>query len=547
MNFLTFRALSKSYFATNTSLTASPKKFRYNLPTNSKIYYNRTVINTVCSKRFYSSQNELDKEDTNNESSAETFLENVSHFFDKAAALTTLPKGLIEHIKTADSVLRIAFPIEKVNSKGEGMGDYEIIYGYRAQHSHHRLPCKGGIRFAPDVDLQEVVALSALMTYKCAVMDVPFGGAKGGIRIDPKKYTPSQLENITRRYTLELCTKNFIGPAIDVPAPDMGTGPREMTIIKETYQMLNPKDIDGLACVTGKPVSQGGIRGREEATGLGVFFGVKEFLASNSVLQRIGWSSGNLKDLKVIVQGFGNVGYWTCIYFEKAGCKIVGVSTVEQGSSIYNPKGLSIEAIKRYYTENKTLEGYPGAKSFHSNDLLLEQECDILIPAAVERTIHKGNAHKIQATIIGEAANGPTTPIAEEILESKGKILIPDLLLNAGGVTVSYFEWLKNLSHVRFGRLNKKWEEKSKGLLLEFAEQELGRHIDEQERQSIIQGPTEEDIVHSGLEDTVINACKETIATADKLNTNYRTAAYYNALMKIGNQIRQSGIIFTNA
>jgi len=235
-------------------------------------------------------------------------------------------------------------------------------------------------------------------------------------------------------------------------------------------------------------------------------------------------------------------------FFERAGCKIVGISTVEKGSAIYNPNGFKVDALKKFYADNKTLEGYPGAKSFKINEILLEQECDILIPAAVERSIHKGNAHKIKAKIIGEAANGPTTGASEEILEKNSKIIIiPDLLLNAGGVTVSYFEWLKNLSHVRFGRLNKKWEEKSKGLLLEFAEQELGRHISENERVNIIKGPNEEDIVYSGLEDTMINACKETIATADKLKINYRTAAYYNALMKIGSQILQSGMIFSSA
>jgi glutamate dehydrogenase (NAD(P)+) len=463
------------------------------------------------------------------------FLECFKTFFDKAAKLTNLKEGVINNMKECKVVLRVEFPIKNEN------GDIDIITGYRAQHSHHRTPCKGGIRYSPEVDLQEVMALASLMTYKCAVVDVPFGGAKGGVRIDPKKYTLSQREKITRSYALLLCQKNFIGPGLDVPAPDMGTGEQEMSWIKDTYQAFNTNDVDSMACVTGKPISAGGIRGRTEATGLGVFFGIREFLTYDEVLQKAGLTPG-LRGKKIIIQGFGNVGYWAAHFFEQAGAKIVAIA--EYNGAVYNPEGLSVDGLLKYKLQHGTFIGFPGATSIEDGAKALELPCDILIPAALEKQIHIGNAHKIQAKIIGEAANGPTTPNADKILLENGHIIIPDLLLNAGGVTVSYFEWLKNLSHVRFGRLNKKWEETSKKLLLDFVENTVGRKLGDVERNLIIHGADEVDIVRSGLDDTMTTACAETRKSALEKKTDFRTAALYNAIMKIKAVYESSGSLF---
>ncbi|EFA84685.1 NAD-dependent glutamate dehydrogenase [Heterostelium album PN500] len=486
---------------------------------------------SLVSNRSYStevSQHEIDNEPR--------FLECFKTFFDKAAGLTNLKPGVINNMKECNVALRVEFPIKNEH------GDVDIIAGYRAQHSHHRLPCKGGIRYSNEVDLQEVMALASLMTYKCAVVDVPFGGAKGGVRIDPKKYTVAQREKITRAYTLLLCQKNFIGPGVDVPAPDMGTGEQEMAWIRDTYQAFNTNDVDSMACVTGKPISSGGIRGRTEATGLGVFYGIREFLSYEEVLQKTGLTPG-IKGKKIIIQGFGNVGYWAGKFFEQAGAKIIAVA--EHNGAVYNPDGLNVDALNKYKLQHGTFIDFPGATNIVDSHKALEIPCDILIPAALEKQIHIGNCHNIQAKIIGEAANGPMTPRADEYLINRGHVIIPDLLLNAGGVTVSYFEWLKNLSHVRFGRLNKKWEESSKKLLLEFVESTVNKKLGDAERNLIIHGADEIDIVRSGLDDTMTNACAETRKTAIEKNTDYRTAALYNAIMKIKAVYESSGNLFS--
>ncbi|GAM19123.1 hypothetical protein SAMD00019534_022980 [Acytostelium subglobosum LB1] len=496
----------------------------------------RTLLNPGRSllqtqKNSYSSA--VSQQDIDNEP---RFLECFKSFFDKAAGLTNMKPGALNNMKECHVVLRVEFPIKNEH------GDVDIITGYRAQHSHHRLPCKGGIRYSDEVDLQEVMALASLMTYKCAVVDVPFGGAKGGVRIDPKKYTLAQREKITRSYTLSLCQKNFIGPGIDVPAPDMGTGEQEMAWIRDTYQAFNTNDVDSMACVTGKPISSGGIRGRTEATGLGVFYGVREFLSYEEVLQKTGLTPG-IKGKKIVIQGFGNVGYWAAKFFEQAGAKIVAVA--EHNGAVYNPDGLNVDALNKYKLQKGTFIDFPGATNIVDSVKALELPCDILIPAALEKQITIGNCHNIQAKIIGEAANGPMTPRAHDYLVQRGAVIIPDLLLNAGGVTVSYFEWLKNLSHVRFGRLNKKWEESSKRLLLEFVESTVNKKLSETERNLVIHGADEIDIVRSGLDDTMTNACAETRKTAMEKNTDYRTAALYNAIMKIKAVYESSGNIFS--
>ncbi|KAI9355519.1 hypothetical protein BD770DRAFT_436007 [Pilaira anomala] len=465
-----------------------------------------------------------------------TFLQSVEKYYDHAANLSEVQTHTLAHLRAVDSVLRVTFPIEVENGK------YEVIEGYRAQHSRHRLPVKGGIRFSEEVDLQEVEALASLMTYKCAVVDVPFGGAKGGIKIDPSKYTVAQLERITRRYTMELCQKKFIGPGLDVPAPDVGTGPREMAWIMDTYAQFNVGDVNAAGCVTGKPLSMGGVRGRTEATGLGVFYGIREFLNYPEVQEKTGLT-GSMSDRTVVVQGFGNVGYYAAKFFEEDGAKVVGVG--ERDCSIYDPNGLNVEDLHKYYRANKTFRGYSStATIFDESTKILEVECDILIPAALERQIGMRNVANIKAKVIGEGANGPVTPGAHEALEASGKVVIPDLLLNAGGVTVSYFEWLKNLSHVRFGRMNKKWDERARSKVVALVEENAGRSLTEAERKAIVHGAEEADLVYSGLEDTMIQACQETRQTANLKKVDFRTAAYVNAIQKIAAVYEGSGMLF---
>jgi len=388
------------------------------------------------------------------------------------------------------------------------------------------------------------MALASLMTFKCAIADVPFGGAKGGVCIDPKTSSVDTLEKVTRNYTMALCQKNFIGPGLDVPAPDMGTGAREMGWIKDTYEQFNSGNVDSAACVTGKAIHQGGVRGREEATGLGVFIGCREFLNSESVLQTTGLTKG-LKGKTVSIQGFGNVGYWAAKFFYDAGCKVVGIG--EWNGGIINENGLNIDELFEYWKDKKTFNGFNGTFLPASRSTeVLEMKCDILIPAALEQQIHYENAPRIQAKLIGEAANGPTTPRAHKILVDKGVVVIPDMLLNSGGVCVSYFEWLKNLAHVRFGRLNKKWEEQGKTALLDLIEKTSKAPISQDERARIVRGPGEKDIVYSGLDDTISEACAATIETANEKNLDHRTAAMLLSINKVAMAATQSGKMFSN-
>src|SRR6476620_9919476 len=373
-----------------------------------------------------------------------SFFESVTKSFDKAAKFTKWEEGLLEQIKACNAVYQMRFPVKRDD------GSIEVIEAYRVQHSQHKTPCKGGIRFSEEVTQDEVMALAALMTYKCAIVNVPFGGAKGGIKVNPREYSEFELQKITRRYTAELIRKNFIGPGTDVPAPDYGTGEREMAWIVDTYESMKPGEIDGLASVTGKPVSQGGVRGRREATGLGVFFGLREVCNMPDIMKKMRLTTG-VEGKRVVVQGLGNVGYHTAKYWQDAGAKVIGLAEYE--GAIYNEEGLDIDDVFQNRRKTGTILNFPGAKNFAKNTDALEMDCDILIPAALENVINGENAPKIKAKLIGEAANGPLTPEADEVFAKKGIIVVPDMYLNAGGVTVSYFEWLKNLSHVRYGRL----------------------------------------------------------------------------------------------
>jgi glutamate dehydrogenase (NAD(P)+) len=376
------------------------------------------------------------------------FLEMVKMYFDEAAGVLDIPKYYVDVIKHAKVVVRFNFPLVRDD------GNIEVIQAFRAQHSLHYLPTKGGTRYSDHVDMTETEALSALMTLKLSVHNIPYGGAKGGVKVDPTKYSGNELLRITRRYTLELAKKNFIGAGIDVPGPDLGTGEWTMNCMKDTYVTLyGEKDVNAVGCVTGKSVAQGGIDGRTESTGLGVYYGLREVCNNVQLAEQYNYSPG-IHDKTFIIQGLGNVGYYASKFMTNNGAKLIGV--IEHNSAVYNPDGIDVDELLGYKNKHKTLAGYSKAQSYNKNDdfmSIMHQPCDILIPAAVERSVHMGNADKLQCKILGEAANGPTTVAANHILEEKKILVIPDLVLNAGGVTVSYFEWLKNLEHKQLGLL----------------------------------------------------------------------------------------------
>lgn len=461
------------------------------------------------------------------------FFAQVNRYFDKAATLLDLPSGLLDQVKSCNSVYHVAFPLERDD------GRIEVMHGWRAQHSVHKLPSKGGIRFAPSVEEDEVVALAAMMTYKCALMDVPFGGAKGGVRIEKSAYSDGEIERITRRYTFELVTKNFIGPAIDVPAPDYGTGAREMAWIVDTYTALAGNQLDSAGCVTGKPIPLGGIRGRAEATGRGVFFGVREALSDRAWTRARNLEPG-LEGKTFVVQGLGNVGYHAALYLEQGGARMIGVA--EREGAIHAPGGIPLAAVIEHRESTGSILDFPGATNLAHNALALELPCDILVPAALENQITTDNADRIQARMIAEGANGPVTAEASEKLLARGIPMIPDLYLNAGGVTVSYFEWIKNLSHVRFGRMGRRFEELSNTRILRTVEQLTGNRIDEKTFGQAIAGAGEADLVDSGLEDTMITAWHQMRELALHKNSDLRSAAYALAIGKVAQSYLDRGI-----
>ena len=464
-----------------------------------------------------------------------SFYQSVNESFDRAAKFTKWDPGILEQIKACNAVYRMKFPVRMDD------GRIEVIEAYRVQHSQHKTPCKGGIRFAAEVNQDEVMALAALMTYKCAIVNVPFGGAKGGIKISPKKYSPYELEKITRRYTAELVKKNFIGPGTDVPAPDYGTGEREMAWIVDTYQSLRPGEIDALGAVTGKPVTQGGVRGRREATGLGVFYGIREVCGMPDAMERLGLPLG-IEGKRVIIQGLGNVGFHAAKFFQEAGAKIVALAEYE--GAIWNDNGLDVHAVFEHRKTTGSILNFPGANNFAKNTDALEYDCDILIPAALEHVVHSENALRIKAKIIGEAANGPLTPEADDVFIQKGVLVVPDMYLNAGGVTVSYFEWLKNLSHVRYGRMEKRFTENVNAHIIGQIEELTGRKMNERQRQVIMHGADEVDLVNSGLEETMIEATRE-IMNEWRRNPqipDMRTAAFVVAMNKVATTYVELGI-----
>ena len=460
------------------------------------------------------------------------FFSQVEHHFDAAARHTDVPPGLLSQIRTCNSVYHMSFPVERDD------GSIQVIQAWRAQHSAHKLPIKGGLRFANEASEDEVTALAALMTFKNAIVDVPFGGGKGAIRIDRGDFSNDEIERITRRYTFELVSKNFLGPGLDVPAPDYGTGPQEMTWIADTYGALKP-GLNAAGCVTGKPIPHGGIRGRLEATGRGVFYGLREACDRKDDMKRRELGRG-LDGKRVVIQGLGNVGYHTAFYLQEAGARIVAIAEYE--GAIQSDDGLDVDAVRAHRAETGSILSFPGATDLASSSDALELECDILIPAALEAQITSANADRVQAKIIGEAANGPVTAEAHEALVARDVLIVPDLYLNAGGVTVSYFEWIKNLSHVRFGRLGKRFEEASHRRLLEAVERVTRHTFDESTKETAAVGAGEIDLVNSGLEETMARAYQDIHDIAATQDLDLRTAAYILAIGKIATIYEDRGI-----
>jgi glutamate dehydrogenase (NAD(P)+) len=464
-----------------------------------------------------------------------SFNESVGQMAERAFDALGLDTGVAGAIKACDAVLQVRFPVEV-------RGRIETFTGWRAVHSAHRLPSKGGIRFAPIVNQDEVEALAALMTYKCAIVDVPFGGSKGGLLIDPRDYERSEMQLITRRFTRELARKGFLSPATNVPAPDMGTGEREMAWMMDTYRTLYPEDINHAACVTGKPVAHGGIRGRVEATGRGVVFALREFFRHPDDLKSAGLT-GSLEGKRFIVQGLGNVGYHAAkILQEEDGAKIIAI--IEHDGALLGDKGLDVQSVRDHIVHTGGVSGFEGATHLADGLGALELECDILMPAALEGQITAANAADIKAKLVCEAANGPITFEGDEILNQRGIVVLPDAYVNAGGVTVSYFEWIRNLAHIRFGRMERRYDERRGQHMAEALESMTGSKLPEIVRDELVRGADELDLVRSGLDDTMRLAYQqisEELHRNDQI-TDFRTAAYAVAIKKIARSYLDIGV-----
>lgn len=464
------------------------------------------------------------------------FFQQVNLHFDRAARLLDLPPGLAEQIKACNAVYHISFPLERDD------GSIQVIHGWRAHHSLHRQPVKGGIRLTMHASEDEVSALAALMSYKCALLDVPYGGAKGAIQISKSDYSVAELERIMRRFTYELTLRNCIGPSVDVPGPDMGVSARELSWMADTYFAMTRGELGAAGCVTGKPVSQGGVRGRVEATGLGVFYGIRECVDEVETMRAIGLEPG-LDGKTIVIQGLGNVGLHAARFLAAEGVKVVGILEFE--GALYDPAGLDFEAIASRRAEGGSLLEFDGTIKIAGGRAGMEGlawDCDILLPAAIENVITAENAASIQARIVAEAANGPTTAGGGENLRERGVLVLPDLYLNAGGVTVSYFEWLKNLSHIRFGRMERRFAGSSVRRVLTAVEELTGNgfHPDLVDRLAV--GASEEDLVRSGLEETMVSGFQQMREAARRWETDNRAAAMAVAIEKISLSYAERGI-----
>ena len=464
---------------------------------------------------------------------SESFLQSVEANFDQAASLLGISADLAKKIKIANSTYVVRFGVRL-------RGGVQTFTGYRSVHSEHFEPVKGGIRYAPHADQDEVEALAALMTYKCALMEIPFGGAKGALAIDPKAWEPQELERITRRFTQELAKRGLISPSQNVPAPDMGTGEREMAWMADEYKKLNPTDLNAWACVTGKPLGKGGIAGRTEATGRGVQYTLQEFFRHERDVKKTGLSPG-LSGKRVIIQGLGNVGYHAALFLSQHdGCRITHV--LERGGSIVDPGGIDIAALHEHMIETGDIQDYPGFTE--SGPEMLEAEADILIPAAMEGVINQHNAPRIRTPLIIEAANGPVTAPGDAALRGRGIVIIPDFCANAGGVTVSYFEWIKNLTHIRFGRIQRRQLENQFEALIAGVESITGTPFPTAHRNEVLSGATEINLVRSGLEDTMRGAYNAISATWNETDNvpDLRTAAMMIAVDRVAQSYISIGI-----
>ena len=469
-----------------------------------------------------------------------SFRESVDLMFNRAAALLDLPPGLEEKIRVCNSTYTVRFGVKL-------RGRVHTFTGYRSVHSEHTEPVKGGIRYSLGVNQDEVEALAALMTYKCALVEAPFGGSKGGLCIDPREYDQDELEKITRRFAYELIKRDLIDPAQNVPAPDMGTGEREMAIMADQYARMNTTDINARACVTGKPIHAGGIQGRVEATGRGVQYALQEFFRHPEDVAKANLS-GTLDGKRVIVQGLGNVGYHAALFLStEDGCRVTHV--IERDGAIHDDNGINIEDLRHWIGDHGGVKGYPNGEYFEDGSACLEAECDILIPAALEGVINMSNAERIKAPLIIEAANGPVTAGANDILMEKGTIIIPDLYANAGGVTVSYFEWVKNLSHIRFGRMQRRQEEARHQLIVNELER-LDAHLGgawsmtPDFKQKYLRGAGELELVRSGLDDTMRGAyaaMREVWHERDDVH-DLRTAGFLVSIKRVAASYQAKGI-----
>jgi len=469
-----------------------------------------------------------------------SFRESVDLMFNRAAALMDLPPGLEEKIRVCNSTYTVRFGVKL-------RGRVHTFTGYRSVHSEHMEPVKGGIRFSLGVNQDEVEALAALMTYKCALVETPFGGSKGGLCIDPRAYEEDELERITRRFAYELIKRDLIHPSQNVPAPDMGTGEREMAWIADQFARMNTTDINSKACVTGKPPHAGGIQGRVEATGRGVQYALQEFFRHPDDIAKAGLS-GTLDGKRVIVQGLGNVGYHAAKFLsEEDGCKVIGI--IERDGALVDESGIDVEAVSHWIRTHGGVKGFADGTYVENGALVLENECDILIPAALEGVINLTNAANVKAPLIIEAANGPITAGADEILRKKGCVVIPDMYANAGGVTVSYFEWVKNLSHIRFGRMQRRQEESRHQLLVDELERlskdtGVGWQLSKGFKDKYLRGAGELELVRSGLDDTMrgaYQAMRETWHDHPEI-TDLRTAAYVVSIGRVVSSYKAKGL-----
>ncbi|WP_265518503.1 Glu/Leu/Phe/Val family dehydrogenase [Nitratireductor luteus] len=454
--------------------------------------------------------------------------------FRRAVELVPMQDGLAEKIRICNETYITRFGVRL-------RGRMFTFEGWRAVHTNHPAPAKGGIRYAPNVDQSEVEALAALMTYKCALMDLPFGGSKGALKINVADWTDAELERITRRFAQELARQNFLSPAINVPAPDVGTSERTMVWMANEYLRIHPGDINAAACVTGKPVTAGGIEGRVEATGRGVQYAIREFFNSDRDRERTRLPK-SLDGCRVIVQGLGNVGYHAAKFLAEDGCRIIAV--IERDGVVGKADGLDVEALKAHVDSRGGVKGFGGGDYDPDGAGALERACDILIPAALESVIHSGNAQRIKAQLIVEAANGPVTYAADHILNEMGVVIIPDLFANAGGVTVSYFEWVKNITHMPFGLMQRRQREREQARLIEGLEHALNIEFAPEHKTAFATGGAELDLVRSGLEEKMrATYARMSVLLADNpAVTDFRTAAYVLALTRIKGLYEAIGI-----